>query len=153
MRAEVYERSRQTPYLVLRKFYLTKFTKFYVLIEFENLFNLSGLLYVIITLYVCFPLHFPPNFQLPTPCSLLMNELFTMNVIWLIYFLSVAIRYWQKEEISSDEWDSIVKSSYLPVTTFEELFSGVLNLTLGVLRIPENKFSVEKIRSELISLG
>lgn len=71
----------------------------------------------------------------------------------MIYFLSVAIRYWQKEEISSDEWDSIVKSSYLPVTTFEELFSGVLNLTLGVLRIPENKFSVEKIRSELISLG
>jgi len=77
-----------------------------------------------------------------------------MIVVNLLFIFSqVAIRYWQKQEISKDEWESTVSSSYLPVTTFEELFSGILNLTLAVLRIPENKLSLENIHAELVSLG
>lgn len=91
----------------------------------------------------------------PKSVELLSKRLKTkiIDSLTLETLIELAIRYWQKQEISKDEWESTVSSSYLPVTTFEELFSGILNLTLAVLRIPENKLSLENIHAELVSLG
>lgn len=65
----------------------------------------------------------------------------------------VAAQYWHGKEVLADNWEQLVKSSYLPSTLLDELFSGILNLVLSILRIPENKFSSDSVSKELIQLG
>ncbi len=65
----------------------------------------------------------------------------------------VAIRYWKGEDINHSEWEAVVKHSYLPQTLLEELFSGVLNLTMAVFRIPENIFTPDLVCGELVKIG
>jgi hypothetical protein len=65
----------------------------------------------------------------------------------------VAIRYWRNSELTEDDWKNLVRDSYLPETIFQELFSGILTLTLSVFRLSEKKFIPDVLVKELTSLG
>ncbi|EFX76721.1 hypothetical protein DAPPUDRAFT_306081 [Daphnia pulex] len=67
--------------------------------------------------------------------------------------IDFSVRYWKGEEICHKEWEALLKNSYLPLTMIENLFSGVLNLTLAVFQIPEKLFTPELVLAELIQFG
>ena len=74
-------------------------------------------------------------------------------MIYLFIFPIVAIRYWRNSELTEDDWKSLVADSYLPETIFQELFSGILALTLSVFRLSDKKFIPDVLVKELTSLG
>lgn len=76
-----------------------------------------------------------------------------MVVNFLFCTLTVAIKYWQKEKVESEDWNSIVSDSYLPESMFEEIFAGILRLSLAVLRLPAGKYSDDVLVRELVSYG
>lgn len=65
----------------------------------------------------------------------------------------MASQYWEGREIPFEEWNQIGNTSYLPTTIHDELFSGILNLMLSVMRIPEKNFSSESVFKDLIQIG
>ena len=65
----------------------------------------------------------------------------------------MASQYWQGKEILNEDWMELTKNSYLPQSLFDEIFSGILNLVLSILRIPDNKFSSDSVIKELLLLG
>jgi hypothetical protein len=77
----------------------------------------------------------------------------THRFVNLFIFPIVAIRYWRNSELTEDDWKNLVCDSYLPETIFQELFSGILTLTLSVFHLSEKKFIPDVVVKELTSLG